>query len=113
MAEITESKSQGQKTKRRPIKKILRPDLTAMVDVAFLLLTFFVMTSHMQNEENSVVLDLPDPNAGKTDTKAEKLLTLIPAENDRLFYYFGTGEKGLHPTEYGAAGLRTLILGHP
>ena len=112
MAEITENKSEQPRGHRRGVKKRLQPDLTAMVDLAFLLLTFFVMTTHMKKEDTMMVIELPDSKGGTAKINSEKMLTLIPAENNRLFYYWGLGEEGIHPLTYSPEGLRQLIRSH-
>ena len=83
-----------------------------MVDMAFLLLTFFVMTSNMHKDNTMLAVVFPEPGENHTPVSKEKILTLIPAENDRLYYYRGMGEEGLIPVQYGSDGLRELIRKH-
>ena len=55
---------------------------------------------------------LPDTGEVHSKISKDKFLTLIPAENDRLFYYLGAGEEGLKPLEYGPGSLGELIQSH-
>jgi biopolymer transport protein ExbD len=43
-------------------------DLTPMIDVVFLLIIFFLVSSHMAKQENNVPLDLPKAGSGLSDT---------------------------------------------
>ena len=84
-------KGSGPKTK----KKSTRIDMTAMVDVAFLLLTFFVLTAVIQDSA-IMTLTMPpkvDDDIPEEDTKIkvdeEKIVTLILNEGDIVTWYQG------------------------
>lgn len=120
MAEVEQSsddggKKGGPKTK----KKSTKVDMTAMVDVAFLLLTFFVLTATMSNSAMiSLTLppkadDIPDDDKyKKIDEK--KIMTLVLEEDDVVKYYIGVAneETELLETDYAEDGLREAILEH-
>ena len=42
--------------------------MTPMIDVVFLLIIFFLVSSHMAKQENRVALDLPKAASGLSDT---------------------------------------------
>jgi biopolymer transport protein ExbD len=121
MAEVEQSsdsghgKKGGSKTK----KKSTKVDMTAMVDVAFLLLTFFVLTASMSS--NSIIsLTLP-PKADDIDReektkkmREDKIMTLVLDEDDKIKYYVGAAneETELKTTNYSASGLRSVLLDH-
>jgi biopolymer transport protein ExbD len=94
MAEIAEGGGGGGHAKggkKRPKKQSTRIDMTPMVDLAFLLLTFFVLTSTFSK---SKVMSLVYPAKPKDEVKPddqEKIfnaLTFIVTE-DQLYYYKG------------------------
>jgi biopolymer transport protein ExbD len=43
-------------------------NMTPMIDVVFLLIIFFLVSSHMAKQENNVPLDLPRAGSGLSDT---------------------------------------------
>jgi len=64
-----------------------------MVDLGFLLITFFVFTSTL-NEPTAMQLIVPNDKGSPTPTKKSGALTILPGEN-KLYYYEGdfTSEK--------------------
>ncbi|MFK7921439.1 MAG: ExbD/TolR family protein [Bacteroidia bacterium] len=117
MAEISNSSDKNGKrgSPSRRGKRSTRIDMTAMVDVAFLLLTFFVLTATI-NTEHVMEAILPPPcennDCGK-QIDQKKILTFIMDENDKLYYYLGMPEEGnLESTTYAANGLRSVLQKH-
>lgn len=78
MAEIT-----GFTGKRRSP----RIDMTAMVDVAFLLLTFFVLTATLSTAK-MMKMTMPIDNA-TSDISAEKVMTMTLCAGNWIEYYVG------------------------
>jgi biopolymer transport protein ExbD len=88
----------GESTKgfhRRGVKRMKkhssRIDMTPMVDLGFLLITFFVFTAQLQ-EPRSVNLNIPaDIKNNEHPTKLAKsnALTILLTEDNRVFYYEG------------------------
>lgn len=69
-------------------------DMTAMVDVAFLLLTFFVLTSVI---EKDFVMEMTRPPMEKegpiyTDKDELEVMTIVLDSADRIQYYVGVTE---------------------
>ena len=85
-----------------------RVDLTPMVDLGFLLITFFIFTTTM-SEATGMKLTLPkDDTTGKPiTTAASKTLSLILAGNNRIWYYKGDDLQKIALTDY--KGLRSVI----
>ncbi|ASU33281.1 ExbD/TolR family protein [Mucilaginibacter xinganensis] len=108
MAELAPSsgKSGSKHVKRMP----LRVDLTAMVDLAFLLITFFMLTTSLQKpREMSVVMPAKGPSAGVSD---KTTLTICLGTKNQAMYYLGMADKPLSApklTGYGL-GIRTAIV---
>lgn len=110
MADLTTGgspKSKGPKTN----KKSTKIDMTAMVDVAFLLLTFFVLTATMASEG---VKELMLPPSG-LETKLidqEKVMTIVLGENDLIQYYIGVEDVEIFTTDLSNTGIREAIMRH-
>lgn len=82
MAEITPSSST--RSKRRPLRH-LHLDMTPLVDLGFLLITFFMLTTHLI-DQRVMKLELPMPGKG---TPASNTLTILLNENGRRYGYQG------------------------
>lgn len=103
----------GSKTK----KKSTKVDMTAMVDVAFLLLTFFVLTATMSNNA-SMEMILP-PKVDKEDEEdlrkkivEDKIMTIVLGEEDKVYYWVGITEAVVDSTDYSDEGLRKVLFDH-
>jgi len=90
MAEIQEGGGGGHKGgKKRAKKQSTRIDMTPMVDLAFLLLTFFVLTATF-SKPKSMELTFPAPPENITDQPPIKNgITFLLSKDDRIFYYEG------------------------
>jgi biopolymer transport protein ExbD len=90
MAEIADSGGGGHKGgKKRAKKQSTRIDMTPMVDLAFLLLTFFVLTATF-SKPKSMELTFPDPNIiPEEQTKIKKGVTFLLTKDDKILYYEG------------------------
>jgi biopolymer transport protein ExbD len=121
MAEIAEGGGgHGKGGKKRAKKQSTRVDMTPMVDLAFLLLTFFVLTSTF-SKPKAMELALPaKPKPEDPISEIKNGLTFLLSDEDRVFWYAGQfydvgNEKGLPPTtlnetDYSANGLHKLLL---
>lgn len=116
MAEL-EQKQTGKKGKKKGRKKMsTRIDLTPMVDLGFLLITFFMMTTTFSKPQ-TMEINLPvKPKEEVTDeeenaVKASKALTLILDEFNKIFWYQGIpGEENLpEETNFSADGIRKIL----
>jgi biopolymer transport protein ExbD len=67
----------------KPKRANLRLDMTAMVDVAFLLLTFFMLTTQFKPPE-AVEIDVPSSHA-EVKLPGTDLMTIAVAEDGRIF----------------------------
>lgn len=92
MAEIAESGGggHGKGGKKRAKKQSTRVDMTPMVDLAFLLLTFFVLTSTF-SKPKSMELSLPaePPPGSPPPPEVKNGVTFLLTKDDRIFYYVG------------------------
>jgi biopolymer transport protein ExbD len=114
MAEIQEQGGGGDKSgKVRSKKMSTKVDFTAMVDLAFLLITFFMLTTTLAKPNIMPIimpekkdLDVKDLEA----TKESQVLTLLLGANDKVYYYEGINDAKLDSTDYSAEGMRKVIL---
>jgi len=122
MAEIAEEGGGGHKKgKKRGKKPSARIDMTPMVDLAFLLLTFFVLTSTFSKPKTMEINypAKPEPTENVKPPEVKNGLTLILTK-DRIFYYKGefilpNDPKGrpatqLEETDFSINGLHKLLV---
>lgn len=116
MAEISQDSSSHKKGKgkKRPKKLNTRIDLTPMVDLGFLLITFFMLATTLikpQTMEITMPSDKEVIDDEKTVAKASQAVTVILGENDKVYYYFGKTEQAqIIETDYSSQGLRKVLL---
>ena len=92
MAEVQQQ--QGNRRKGRNSFPVLRVDMTPMVDLAFLLLTFFVLTSELK-KENAIVAKFPA--VSKETTPVNNGLTLLVGKDPgKIFWYRGKFDPSMH-----------------
>src|SRR6218665_1762814 len=103
MAEITNNNSGKQKGGvKRMIKKSTRVDLTPMVDLGFLLVTFFVFTTTMAEPKAMKIVMPTDREPGVINKICETCaLTVVLGDNNKILYYEGLDENAVYkPTDY-------------
>lgn len=114
MAELDTSSGGGKGGKVRSKKASTRVDLTAMVDLAFLLITFFMLTTTLAKPQ-AMDLAMPDKDE-KLDQKLEvaddRTMTILLGKDDKIEWYMGTIDNPSTPTveDYGKNGIRKAIL---
>lgn len=114
MAEIAQDGGGGHKKggKVRSKKMSTKIDFTPMVDLGFLLITFFMLTTTLA-KPNIMALVMPEKDIKKEDVepvKESKVLTLLLGANDKVYYYEGITDAKLDSTDFSAEGLRQVIL---
>ncbi|HLW50384.1 MAG TPA: biopolymer transporter ExbD [Sphingobacteriaceae bacterium] len=118
MAELNQDSGGGKKGggKVRSKKQGGRVDLTAMVDLAFLLITFFMLTTSL-NKPNAMDVTVPDKNKENLEDRLEvaddRTTTILLAGNNKLVWYSGLFDdpiEGPETVDYGADGIRKVLL---
>ncbi|MEY8761175.1 biopolymer transporter ExbD [Chryseobacterium tongliaoense] len=112
MAEVIAQEKQGGKQK----KKLIRVDMTPMVDLGFLLITFFMFTTNF-TKPNVMDLGLPakDPNPipKHFDINPKNQITFIIGENNRVFYHQQVAEdlntSNLKETDFNGVNISKVI----
>ena len=88
MAEIiAANNAKANRFGKRSQKKATKVDLTPMVDLGFLLITFFIVTTTL-SQKTAMKLDLPH-DGPKTNVKLSGALTILLGKNDNVYYYEG------------------------
>ena len=116
MAEMQEKEGKkGKKPKQK--KHETRVDLTPMVDLGFLLITFFMLTTSMLKPQT---MEISVPSKDKVEeeeqnkVKASQAMTILLGKENKLYYFFGTQENGIDPTvvetDYSSEGIRTILM---
>jgi biopolymer transport protein ExbD len=100
MAELNmQSHSRGKRGKARRAKKLsTRVDLTPMVVLGFLLITFFIVTTTWSKPKAmNFILPADGP---PTLAPQSASLTIIPLEGDKVFYYHGDLQNAIQYHQY-------------
>ena len=114
MAELDTSSGGGKKGgKVRSKKASTRVDLTAMVDLAFLLITFFIMTTTL-SKPKAMDVAMPDKDEKVKDelpVAASRSMTLLLGANDKVEWFIGEpGKSAPETVSYGKDGLRKVLV---
>jgi biopolymer transport protein ExbD len=116
MAEVQEQADSGKGGKKRSKKMGTHMDMTPMVDLAFLLLTFFMLTTTFSKPQTMEInMPVKEDNPEKqAPIKASNAMTIVLGEDDKVFYYFGLGDPAENPevieTDYSATGIRKVLI---
>jgi biopolymer transport protein ExbD len=116
MAEIIESGGGEKGGKKRPKKGVVRMDMTPMVDLAFLLLTFFILATSLSKPKTLEIIYPKEVENKDEKTKlADELATtiLIGEGEEHLFYYHGKFDPDttvLQKTDFSKDGFRKVLL---
>lgn len=104
------SKKKGGKVRVK--KASTRIDMTPMVDLAFLLLTFFVMTTTLNKPQAMQVTmpDKPKEDDKPPEVNEKNVLTLVMGENDKIYWYIGITNPEVKVTDFSATGIRKVLL---
>ena len=116
MAEIQgqdqDSGKGGKHKKVRAKKQSTHIDMTPMVDLAFLLLTFFMLTTTF-GKPKTMEINMPvKPDNPENELKVNNAVTLLLSDEDKIYWYFGElkPETTLTPTNFSPDGIRKLLM---
>lgn len=97
-----------------------RVDLTPMVDLGFLLITFFMFTTTM-SKPKAMDIQMPFKDKNLTDQDKNKIknsvaLTVLLSKNHRIYYYEGIGDDPNDPPQVKVTyfkdndGIRDILI---
>lgn len=117
MAEVQVKDSSGKGGKVRSKKQVPHVDLTPMVDLAFLLITFFMLVTTF-NKPNVMDLGLPakpkeNQKAPDTEIKLSNSISLLIGKDNRIFWHqqdnTSLTDATLNETSFDREGIRNII----
>lgn len=83
-----EPRSHGKKKRKKGRRLGIRIDMTPLVDVAFLLLTFFMLTTSMTRPQ-TMEINLPPDQEVKVEIAESNLLTILIDETGKIYWSIG------------------------
>ena len=115
MSEVTQN-NKGKK-KGRAKKMSTRVDFTPMVDLGFLLITFFMLATTLSKPQTMEVA-LPSKEkvseVDQTKIKASRAVTILLGKDNKVYYYEGTRENDIDPvlvpTDFSPNGIRQFLI---
>ena len=118
MAEIIEQEKSKKSGKRRPKKQSTRIDMTPMVDLMCLLITFFMLTTAF-SKPKVMVITMPEKKTEKepeVKIAAWRTLNILLTGDDIVYYYAGEANPKKPPlpdlikSDFSKDGIRKVLL---
>lgn len=115
MSEVQTNDSGGEKggkhKKVRAKKNSTHIDMTPMVDLAFLLLTFFMLTTTF-GKPKTMEITMPVKPENEKPNEVNNALTVLLSGDNKVFWYFGElkPETQLTVSNFSSDGIRKVIL---
>src|ERR1035438_9806116 len=113
MSEVQQQGGGEKKGKKlRSKKQSTKIDMTPMVDLAFLLLTFFMLTTTFAKPK-VMEITVPEKPKDKTpEVSQERVMNLILGEHDTIYYWMGLTkpETEVKTTNYSKDGIRKFVV---
>jgi biopolymer transport protein ExbD len=112
MAEITINNKTKTAGVKRLIKKSTKVDLTPMVDLGFLLITFFVFTTTMAKPTAMNIVVPNDKDSTINNPVCNSCVLTVLLEKDNTIKYFeGSEEQAqIKETNYSPEGIRQILV---
>ena len=117
MAEIVQEEGHKGKGKRKAKKHGTHIDMTPMVDLACLLLTFFMLTTAFNKPKVMEIMmpEKPKENEKPPELDKDRALNVILVEKDKVLWYVGLADPNktlpvLAETDFSKDGIRKVLL---
>jgi len=118
MAEIIQEEGKQKGGKKKAKKFSTHIDMTPMVDLMCLLITFFMLTTAFAKPK-AMEITMPekkdDPTVEAPKIEANRTINILMTGNDQVYYYFGVADPKLPlpdliKTDYSKDGIRKMLL---
>lgn len=85
--------------------------MTPMVDLAFLLLTFFMLTTTFNKPQTMEIVmpEKPKKEDRPPVVNEKKVVTLVLADHDKIYWYKGITEPVVEQTNFSKDGIRKIL----
>ena len=118
MAEIIQAEGKQKGGKKKAKKFSTHIDMTPMVDLMCLLITFFMLTTAFSKPKAMEITmpDKKDNSAPDVKIKDTRTINILISGNDKIYYYFGLADPTKPPipqlieTNYSKDGIRKMLL---
>lgn len=118
MGEIIQEEKQEKGKRKKPKKHSTHIDMTPMVDLMCLLITFFMLTTAFSKPK---VMEITMPEKNKDNTNQTKInekrvINILLTGDDKIYWYPGMADPKKPPlptlikTDYSKDGIRKLLL---
>ena len=118
MAEIIQGEGKQKGGKKKAKKFSTHIDMTPMVDLMCLLITFFMLTTAFSKPK---AMEITMPEKDDTEKKeapkieADRTINILVSGDDKIYYYFGLADPKLPvpqliATDYSKDGIRKMLL---
>ncbi len=111
MAEMDTSSGGGHKKGpgvKKQVKKSTKVDLTPMVDLGFLLITFFVFTTTMSKATAMKMNEPKDTKDDQIKVKESGAMTILLGKSDQVYYYFGQLDPANLSTQFKSSNFKDI-----
>ena len=111
MAQLQQKQHPAKGNRKRARNKGFHLDMTPMVDLASLLLTFFILTTTFARLQ-TMEINMPTAQGPDTPIPGKNAMNIVLDEKDKVYYYFGyPGDAPeLKQTDLSATGIRQVLL---
>jgi biopolymer transport protein ExbD len=115
MGEIVQEEKSQKGGKKRAKKHPAHVDMTPMVDLICLLLTFFILTAAF-NKPKTMVINMPDKEKHNPPKVLDtRMLNILVGDSGKVYYYVGMIQSGkpdpeLIKSNFSKDGIRKVLL---
>jgi biopolymer transport protein ExbD len=120
MGEIIQEEKQEKGSRRKPKKHSTHLDMTPMVDLMCLLITFFMLTTAF-SKPKVMEITMPEKSDNQkkedqTKIQADRTYNIVLSGDDKIYWYTGLADPKKPPlptlisTNYGKDGIRKMLL---